>query len=541
MSAITFLMVRTVRNEIIDTFHKPLKLMLYLFIIVTMAYGAVAGYTAGEKGGGEFLEQLLALSNGRLLSGAYLVIMYGVSVPIMLKGLSSGTSFFTLSDVNNIFVAPVSTRRVLIYGVGRRLASMLVLLITFAAYGGMLINMFHLTLSQTILLIIGIAIMLIMVQLVTLMIFCLSSGHPKRARIIKIIIIGFTFFAPAAAVIKLFTGGITFDNFFASVSMPFLDFVPFVGWMHGLIFSLMYNNSLASLIYGLLLIMCIFASILVLYNSEPDYYEDVLSNAESYEDFRESVREGRFSDKVMMGDRSVSLRGEGIGHGKGASSIFFKQMREGKRRSKFLFFNINTVVLLFVTFLIAIGMKIAMPAVDPTIIYIAVSVILVYVQFFFSASGDWVKELTKPYIYLIPDDAVRKLIMASATGLIKPFTDGIITFGLLALYIGGQPCDIVFSAILYGSFGSIYIAANILAQRIVGLDSSGGIFITFYMSLIVLSLVPGVAAGLLVLSLFAGSFASIAATLLGVPVLTWNLLVSLIIFMLCRNLLDNKQ
>lgn len=541
MSAISYLLVKTVKNEIVDTFHKPLKLMLYLFIAVSMIYGAVLGYTSGSEGGGELLEQMITLSKGRALSGIYLAILYFISVPILLKGLSSGTSFFSLSDVNNMFVAPISSRRILIYGVGRQLASMLVLVVTFAAYGGMLINMFHISLDSTLILIIGIAVMLVLVQLVTLMIFCISSGHPERSGIMRFIIIAFTFLAPVLAVLKFFTGGITFDNLFTAVSLPYLEYIPFVGWMHGFVFGIINMNMTNLLVYGILLIITAAASILVLANSDLDFYEDVLSQAESYQDFREAVREGRFSDKIMMGARQVRLRKQGINRGKGASAVFFKHLCEGSRRSRFMFFNMNTVVLLFASFIIAIGMHIAMPDVEPTIVYLAISVILVYVQFFFSASGDWVKEMTKPYIYLIPDGAVKKLVMASATGLIKPFTDGFITYFLLSVYNHGHLCDIIVSALVYGSFGTLYIAANILAQRLVGIDSSGGIFITFYMSLIVLTLIPGVIAGLLVLANFAGVFGSIASTLLGLPILIWNMAISAVIFLMCRNLLDNTQ
>ena len=538
MKSIAYLLRKTVKNEILDTLRHPLKFLLYAFIAVSMVYGAIRGFTASlEDLGG----QSEILSDSRLLSGAYLAVLYFISIPIMLKGLSSGTSFFSLSDVNNMFVAPIRQRTVLIYGVGRQLATMLVLVVTFAAYGGMIINMFRMTVSQTLLLILGIVLMLIMVQLVTLMIFCLASQHPVRATVMKYFIFAMTFFAIGAALVHIFTHEMSAESMLAAISLPILEYVPFIGWMHGLIFGILETNTVKIIIFGALMPLTAAASIITLFKAKLDFYEDVLSQAESYHEFRENIRSGTVSDKMMLGNKQIRLRKKGIQKGQGATAVFYKHILEGSRRSRFMFFNINTFVLIFVAFVTAFGIKHGMPDIDPTIIYLAAGVICAYVQFFFSASGDWVKELTKPYIYLIPDGAVKKLIMAAATGLIKPFTDGIITFGLLAIFIGGQPIDIIICALAYGSFGSIYIATNVLAQRIAGLDSSGGIFITFYMSVMIITLIPGIVIGLIVLSSFAGSYGYIATTLLGTPVLIWNMAVSLIIFCSCRNLLNNTE
>ncbi len=536
MRAILYLLRKNLKNAIVDTLRHPLKFLLYLFIIISMIYGAVIGFVSGTDN-----SSVGDIFDIRLLSGGYLAILFFISIPIMLKGLSSGTSFFSLSDVNNIFISPVSPKLILIYGVGRRLATMLVLVVTFSAYGGMVINMFDISVPQALLLILGIILMLAVVQLATLMIFCLACNHPVRARIMKYIIYAVVFFAVCTALYHIFANGVTADNILNAVSLPILEFIPIIGWLHGFIFAVMAGDAVKIAIFAALTVLTAAVSIIVLVKSKPDYYEDVLSSAESYHEFRESIREGKMSDKVMMGDREIKLRKTGIKKGHGASAIFYKHILEGSRRSRFMFFNINTFVLIFIAFIIGFGIRSAMPSVNPTIIYLAAVIILSYVQFFFSASGDWVKELTKPYIYLIPDNAVKKLIMAAATGIIKPFTDGIITFTLLGIFVGGNILDIIICAVTYGSFGCIYISSNILAQRIVGVDSTGGVFITFYMSVIVMAIIPGVIAGLFVLSSCAGFWGSIAATLLDAPMFIWNMAISLVIFLTCRNLLNNTQ
>ena len=536
MRSIFYLLRKSLKNAVLDTIRHPLKFFLYGMIVVSMSYVAFLGFTADVENlaGGQ-------LSDPRLLSGAYLAILYFISIPILRKGLSSGTSFFTLSDVANIFVAPIPERTVLIYGVGRRLAAMILLAVTFAAYGGILVNLFKLGFGEVFLLLGGIIFMLIMVQLVTLMIFCLASNHRRRTMAIKLFIYFLIFFPIVSALIYVFSRGITVSHIYEAITLPFLDMIPFIGWMHGLIFGIMNGEIIPIAVYGSLTFILMILSIMTLMTTKLDYYEDVLSRAEAHYEFEQAVRECKMSDKVMMGGRDIKLRRQGIKKGRGASAIFHKHLLEGSRRSRFLLFNINTFVLLFAAFVIGFGILQAKPDIERTIIYLATVIILAYIQFFFSASGDWVKELTKPYIYLIPDGAVRKLLMAAATGLIKPFTDGIITFAFLAAFAGGNIIDPIIAALTYGSFGSLYIAANILAQRLVGIDSTGGVFITFYMTMIVLTMLPGIIAGLVVLSVFASSLGFIASTLLCTPVLIWNLLVTAVIFLTCRNLLNNTE
>lgn len=534
MEAIVYMLRKTIKNALLDILHHPLKCLLYAFIIISMIYGAVRGFISSSNVSQEMTDE-------RILSGAYMAILYFISIPIMLKGLSAGANFFSLSDVNNMFVAPISSKKILIYGVGRELATMLVLIVTFASYGGMVINLFNISFLQALFLICGIGLMLIMVQIVTLFLFCVASCYPKSGNPLKYFIYCLAFYAVGTAVTYLFNNGVNLENLYAAISLPMLEYTPFVGWMHGFVFGILYGDIAKAIIFGASILCLLVFCILVIAFSKLDYYEDVLERAESYNEFRTAVREGTVSDKTMLGNKKIKLRKIGIGHGNGASTIFFKHLREGSRRSRFTFFNISTVVLILTALISGFVVKLAYEETSSTIIYIAASVICCYVQFFFSAAGDWVKELNKPYIFLIPDRAVKKLIMAAATGLIKPFTDGIVAFGILALFMGGNISDIIVSMLVYGSFGCVYIAANVLAQRLVGADSSGGIFITFYMSLIVAVLIPGVIMGIVLLGAVVSEFGFMAQTFLGMPVFIWNIIISLIIFMLCRNLLNNVE
>lgn len=534
MNAILYMLGKNIKNAIIDTLKSPLKLLVYSFLAASLIFALIKGFTMEVP-----VDQRLDM---RILHGAYLAIFFFISIPIMHKGLSTGSTFFSMSDVNQLFVAPISSKKILTYGIGRQLAASLFLVVSFSAYGSMAIRMFDLTWSRALLLVLGIAAMLFVVQINTLLLFCLCNAHPRLMPFLKLFIYSLPVYALGFVTIYLFSNGLTLEHLFEAISHPALTFTPIVGWMHGAIFGLIDGSVINSLAFLFLMLICCIVSVAVFRFTKLDYYEDVLEKAQSYYEFRDNIRTGRVTDSDWMGSRPVKLRKQGISRGRGGSAIFFKHLREGARRSRFMFFNISTVVLLGVASVMGLAMKSFFSASDnATVIFLSVTVIVSYIQFFFSAAGDWVKELNKPYIFLIPDSPVRKLIMAGATSIIKPFIDGALTFILLWLLVGGYIPDVVICSLVYGSFGCIYISSNILAQRIVGVSGNRGVFITFYMGFMLLLMIPGVLIGLLALTNISGELTVISASVLGLPVLLWNIFISLATFMVCKNLLNNIE
>lgn len=534
MNAIMYMLRKNVKNGIRDAFQHPMKLLVYVLVAASLVYAVIRGFTM-EVDVNDKLDM-------RILSGAFFALLYFISIPIMLKGLSTGSSFFSMDDVNNIFVAPISPKRILVYGIGKQLATSLFLVVCFSAYGSMAIKMFDLSWGNALVLVAGIALMLFIVQMVTLLVFCLCSAHPRLTTYFKYFIYSLALYALISVIAFMFQNGMTLENLYTAITEDFLEYVPFIGWVHGVIFGIIGGNTLNALIYSSLLLLSCITSLIAFKVTKLDYYEDVLQNAESYYEFRENLRSGTVSESMLPGSGRIKVRKTGISRGKGASAIFFKHLREGSRRSRLMFFNINTIVLIGITAVIGFAMKSFFGTEDrATVIYIGAAVICAYVQFFFSAAGDWVKELNKPYIFLIPDDPVKKLIMAGATSIIKPFIDGAVSFVLLYFIVGGHFLDVISCTIVYGSFGCIYISSNILAQRIVGISGNRGVFITFYMGIIVLLMIPGIVGGVLLLSNIGADLTNIAATFLALPVMIWNIFISFMIFLMCRNLLNNIE
>ena len=112
--------------------------------------------------------------------------------------------FFKMSDVANVFTAPISEKKILIYGVGRQMATILLLLVCFVSYGAMAVQYFSLTIWDAVLLLLGIGVMLFEVQMITILIFCVCNGRPTRIRMMKYAIYLIIAFPIAIVLLQLF-------------------------------------------------------------------------------------------------------------------------------------------------------------------------------------------------------------------------------------------------------------------------------------------------------------------------------------------------
>lgn len=538
MKAIIYMLRKTVKNGIIDILHHPLQLIVYLFIALTTVSGIVIALTRNIG-----YEQ--SHSDFRILQGAYLMILYFISVPIMLKGTNASTTFFKMSDVANVFTAPISEKRILVYGVGRQMATILMLLVCFISYGAIAVQYFSLTIWDAVLLLLGIGVMLFEVQMVTVLIFCVCNGRPARIRMMKYAIYFIIIIPIAIALIQLFARGFVYENLLSAVSLPYLNYIPIIGWTSGMFMGIIMGSTANVWIYASLLLLFAVFAILIFVYSKADYYEDVLQKTESVYEFRNAIKNGNVSDKNMMNSRKkVKIGRTGINKGSGASVFFYKQLREMSRRSRIPFININTAVL--TAFIIIIGFALRTfenSKITASMTLTITAILSCYIQFFFTVSDDWIKELQKPYIFMVPASPVKKLIMSCATSVIKPFIDGVIAFAIGGTLFSASPIDILACIAVYFSCGLVYTSLNVLVQRFMGKTGNRGVLMVVYMLLLFVALTPGIVVSA---TLFFTASAKIPyniflAARLCFPAAACNFIIAFLVLLLSKRTLNNME
>ena len=273
MSAIFYVLRKSLKNTLLELLHHPAKLILYLFVIFIVLASGISNMVSANGDG--------TLLDIRMLEGIYLGALLLVLIPALLMGLRSGTTFFTMSDVSLLFSAPISSKKILSYGLLKQAGTTLLLTFLLLSYGGMAIRMFGLPIWQGILLLVGFALTIPLTQMTTMTVYSYVNGNERRIKMVKTILYLLIVLLAAVVGWHIYRNGVSQDSLFAAVSSPWLEFFPVAGWMKGLLFAVFTGNVPRILLFAGLLAVGIVVCLVLFLRSDADYYEDVLQNTES--------------------------------------------------------------------------------------------------------------------------------------------------------------------------------------------------------------------------------------------------------------------
>jgi hypothetical protein len=111
MKSLVFLLIRSMKNSLLEVLRKPAKLALWIFFIAfIVGLFLISVFTGQDKD--SFLDIIW------LKGILFLLIMIFVAIAVQ-KGLSNGDVIFDMNDVNLLFVSPVNPRLILMYGIVR--------------------------------------------------------------------------------------------------------------------------------------------------------------------------------------------------------------------------------------------------------------------------------------------------------------------------------------------------------------------------------------------------------------------------------------
>lgn len=534
MNAMLFMARRQLVNSIRSLARHPAKLIAYLGSAALIIWMFADVSRSPHTG---------TYADFRVLHGVFLAWLLFIGTSTLISSLKSGASVFKMADVNLLFVSPISPKKILAYGLARQMGTTLLAFFFMLFYSGMLTDRFPITPGDVVGMVAATAVFVVLMQVLSLFLYALIDGRPERKNAVQAAVYA-SVGIPVLAALALFVqaGGST-QAIYAAISSPVLEYIPAAGWMKGAVFALLTGHPFRAVLFmGLLVALA--AGVLALFlRRDLDYYEDVLNRAETLFNTKQSIKEKRFSG--MQSTRPVRVGKTGIGRGWGASAFFYKHLCEARRRSRLLLFSNSTLILLFVNFVLFviltfIGKSGGDPA--PADLIPAIGCCTgVYVLFFMNAAGDWSRELAKPYIYLVPESSFQKIVWASLSTVLRPAVDGLIVFSILTLAAHAHPLTGAICILLYASFGFLFTAGSVLAQRVFGGMANRGIVMFLYMLMIAVVIAPGIGGAVAVLYFFQSVPMSVYPFLIGLPCVVWNILVSVGIFYACRNILGTAE
>ena len=527
MEAILYLTRKKLKNTILRVVRRPARL------IVTLASLALIIW---------MLLDLPSQSGGKkdiaILQSGYLAWLLMLGTITAMSSLESGSSLFQLSDVNLLFVSPISPKINLAYGLMQQTGKTFAGFVFLLFYSGMLIENFGLVAMDIMVLILGTVLFLVIVQILAQCLYCIANKSTVWRTVIK----GGILFVPlvfALYVLYQVRQDINWQTIYTAAASPVLDTFPVIGWVRGAVFAFIAKDMQGAMIYSVLTAAALLLVVFLFIKIDADYYEDVLGSAERTFEMRRAIKEKR-SIQVR---RKTKIGKTGINAGWGASAFFFKHLCVARRHRQFLL-RYSTVILLLVnlgiTGIIALKSYNDGQAVNSTATLLSSCGFSIYLLFFQNAAGEWAKELQKPYLYLVPEKPFQKLLWASLSTVVEIALNGFMVFILLGFILHANPFTVITCILAYAAFGMMFTAGSVLGRSVLGSVPNRGIIMILYMLLLLLLMAPGIVGTLLTMSVLQADFLA-TPFVIALPIIIWNIIVSFLILYGCRNLLSSWE
>ncbi|WP_045521080.1 putative ABC exporter domain-containing protein, partial [Clostridium sporogenes] len=223
--------------------------------------------------------------------------------------------------------------------------------------------------------------------------------------------------------------------------------------------------------------------IYIVYTLKTDYYEDAMSVTEVNERKLERAKKGKGNVDLNKPIKRKNVIG--ILKSKGAKSIFERQVLEYKR-SGFFFVDKVTLIMGLSSLVFGFFMNNKNGNIN-TVMYFAIYMLLI-----FTFQGKWAEELSKPYIYLIPESSGIKVFYATLTNHIKNFVDGFVLFLICGVIFKTNAMVILLATLTYVSFGAIFVYVDLVLRRFFGGNISKVVEATLKFILLIIVVSPGI-------------------------------------------------
>lgn len=526
MKAISYLLITQLKNKLLALKQKPLLLILYIIAIITIIIGIVAFLVADV----EMVRHDLADHRiiYLIMAGVGLLFLYS----FITTGLTTGSTLFTMADVGLLFVSPISSKKILSYGlistVGKTLlTSIFILFQVFtlrSSFGFGFIEIMTLFILYTVITIVG--------QLLAIGLYIFTNGNQIRKNIVKVILLLFTGVLVLYIYLQNKEGMGFLDLLMATVDEAWFGYVPIAGWIV-MIMKGVVEQAFLNVVIGIVLIV-VFTIIVIgmLTFGKADYYEDVLISTEITAAAMKAVKEGKRGADVYGAKRKSFVRDsdDQVLRGSGAMTIFYKQLLEIRRANRIPFIDLFTIIA-------CIGIVIAKQNMDHEYAIYGITGFLIYMLYFFTIMGRLKIELTKPFIYMIPVSSVKKVFAASITSILKPCVDAFIYCIVFILAGISDPYTSFFLALSYAASGALFIAFSIVYQRVLGSQPNKLLKGIFGVGLMLSLLAPGIGLSVLLFFMLPTQFLCLAT----LPYTLLSIAFTVVIFLLCGNLIDHTE
>ncbi len=515
MSPLSYLYLTKQKNRIKEYFRSPSKLIFPLAVIIILLMSLFTAPSSFNKGEYRSIDEFLSI--------VFLVYTL-LFVDISKNGFSNGAAFFSMADINLAFVSPLKSAKVLFYGIlgqlGRSLYMGVVILLQYTLSR----EYYGITLGTMGVVALGYGITAFLSQIASMFIYILTSSSDKKVRRGKIIYYSVLAFFVIYVIIKSdMLSSFSFSGILEAVGDDVLHFMPVSGVVSFLAESIVKHSTAKALFGALITLLYVVLFFLFVSKNKGDYYEDVLASAEASFSAITAAKENPASEGLS---RNIKKGKIGIGKGEGALAISQKHKIEN-RRGKLLFLGRSS----FVSIGMTVAYSLAVQGDSLTAFILSLYSLLIGVS-----AGRWLKEITMPYIYLIPEKPFKKLLHTVKEQIPSIIFESAVLFVILHFVLSLDIRDTSSMAISRVSFGILFIGTNLIFLKATGKRPTTIVTVMMYSLLSSVFCLPAALCGFYVAFFF--PFHSFLGYLATMPV---NIIMFMLLLFLSRNIIEYSE
>ena len=422
-------------HTIVNTLKKLLKTWVAFFIVITLVcslFGLLIGrlvplieksfkteetqieQTIDEKEVEEHISKLSVFLTERNLTkydmvDMVVVVAFLFFVTLTIATVNKGGELFKPADVPLLFASPMKPQSVLMFRLMNSLGMNIVVGFYMIFQIPNLVNNLHISVWSAFIILLAYILTMLFSTLVQIAFYTLSRNSKKGTVNIGSILIGFyavllVAFIAYTTITKQDVGLAAF-KFFGS---KHTFFIPFLGWIRGMVYYSMMGDVLRTVIFTALFVVACIVTVVVIWNVKADFYEDAMFATERVAAKLENSQKAQKGGTVTRNkDRSAKIERDGFHYGSGAGVFFYKTVYNRLRFATLKIFSKTFIINL----LIAVGGswlsgKIKNPLLDPFLIPVAAMALFA----FYRTMGNPLDEDTsREFFILIPDSPLKKI------------------------------------------------------------------------------------------------------------------------------------
>lgn len=361
-----------------------------------------------------------------------LFILFGI-----YSGTKKGSDIFMMADANFLFTAPLKPQSILMF----RLVFQMAALIFGSMYllfqiPNLMVNL-GISISAIFFIIFAWILLLIYQKLFSVLSYTITATHEKLKEhaktlvyviaVLIIVYLGATYISTGKSLQA------TAESTFAA---HWMRMIPIIGWTKGMVMTAVDGQILTVLEYAAFLILGVIVMIYGIWKIKADFYEDAMSGAQNREAIMAAAKEGR---KVTGKTRSDKIKRNSVMKGDGGTVFFWKEIYNRRRFAK-LGLITNTMGLEALSVLaVSIFCVKALNVSNYAIIGITLAVL----TFFRNFGNPIAIETTMNWLFLVPDNAYKKVFSAMMVGSYSCVMDMIPALIIGAVFMPTNPFVII--------------------------------------------------------------------------------------------------